>query len=610
MENFTDSIFLSPLKKCIFKNIFILESRDQYDRIVGIYNPSLDLVLTYDFGVKDKVEKAGGRVFYVDHLCSQEEMQKNNFLTYEFFQKWHLDKNKLDLFAYEGINFGTVFNIHIWNDLTFYVRAWLSLSKLKEIQYESLWLGGELSIISFILNKLEIKFKLLETVVLSKNPKYYFPIHRWMDEQLRSYGVRQILRDIIVPMYGIMMSWIDIALQKFFPKKRIFVQEYYPTRALLLRLQQERKFRLAQGHFSLERSLFRLFRDRPIPLYGGISRYRNLSENLLYGFKINRIAKLKLSDGSEISEVIYALIEKRIRDILPETLRNLKCVINYINLHPISLVVLIGNIGHIAMLVDSVAKKRKVPRYLIINGLMLCDYLDEAKDASIINAYSESIRRNYFKGMHNIVCLGDPRMDQYHCQKRKVIDRINPTITIGTSGFSNIDLNSYLAVEFDFLNDVLKAIQGVFENRKPPKIVLKVRGNGYKKLYSDFIKEYFPGIVCRIDDSKTLRDLLEEADLYISIFSQSILEASTLGIPSIYHKNDLQVLHPPFDGCSELVTTKNSLELHNAITDFQDNSERFNLFMNHEIIEKYIGPLDGRNLSRNLEFIEKLLENN
>ncbi|MDN3684007.1 hypothetical protein QW180_08755 [Vibrio sinaloensis] len=48
-------------------------------------------------------------------------------------------------------------------------------------------------------------------------------------------------------------------------------------------------------------------------------------------------------------------------------------------------------------------------------------------------------------------------MDGYHDDHKKItVDE--PTIVIGTSGFNSVDLNSYVAVEFDFMFDVLTAI--------------------------------------------------------------------------------------------------------------------------------------------------------
>ncbi len=609
MDNFSIARTKSLLPESIFQNVFILESRDQWTQIAKIYNPKKDLVLTYDFGLSLEINKVNGKVFYVDHLCTQEEMEKNNFLIYDFFGKWYLNKSGDDLFTYEGINYGNIFSIHIWNDLTFYARTRLCLSKLRSIKYETLRVAKSLDVVSSVLSDMHIEFEKIEISNTNKFQKYYFPIHRWMDERLRSYGFRQIVRDIITTIHGILMGTLDRITESIFPKKRIFIQEYHPTRRLLFELQRMSKFRVLQGHFSLKKNLLNVFRDRPIPIYGRISNNINLANNYLLLFKKNRVNNLVLSSGDDISEEIFRLIEKRLIAILPETLRNFKSVIRYLHLHPVNLVVLIGNIGHIAMLVDCVAKSKGIPRYLIINGLMLANYLDEGKDATFINSYSQSIRDNYFKDMKNIVCLGDPRMDQYVDKNKRKINRLNPVITIGASGFSNIDLNSYLAVEFEFLNDVLSAIQNKYKLQKSPKLILKVRANGYSALYLDFIKEYYPELTFKVDDTSSLSEIFEETDLYISIFSQSLIEASTLGIPVIYHKNDVQILHPPFDGNSELVTTFNSHDLELALNNFETNHPMFDAFMSEAVLEKYIGHLDGGNLQRNINFIEGLLIN-
>jgi hypothetical protein len=209
--------------------------------------------------------------------------------------------------------------------------------------------------------------------------------------------------------------------------------------------------------------------------------------------------------------------------------------------------------------------------------------------------------------MANIVCLGDPRMDDYAKTAARGIDRVSPTITIGASGFSNIDLNSYLAVEFEFLYQVLTAIVNVTQRGSHLRVILKVRANGYSHLYRQFIDEYFPGRVDRIEDKVPMRVVLDETDFFISIYSQTLFEASCLGIPCVYHKNDREIIDPPFDGISELVTTFDVPDLERAIRDFLAGNSRFDIFLDRQVMEKYIGPLDGGNLKRNLDFVGELL---
>jgi hypothetical protein len=281
--------------------------------------------------------------------------------------------------------------------------------------------------------------------------------------------------------------------------------------------------------------------------------------------------------------------------------------------HPIRLEVLIANVGQVAMLVDSVAKARNIPSYLIINGMLGRYYMDESKYATIINSYSVSIKEHYFRGMANIVCLGDPRMDAYgqNASRPHVINRDDPTITIGAAGHTNIDLNSYLATEFEFLHDVLQALLIIKKQGIGLRIVIKLRPNNYRRKYEQFLQEYFPGMVDEIADNVPMSTVLEKTDLFITISSQTLFDASCLGIPSIFYKNVAEIItEPPFDGHSELVTVNNVGDLVKAIKDFRSGHERYDAFLDRTVMEKYIGPLDGGNLERNLNFIKGLLEQN
>jgi hypothetical protein len=240
---------------------------------------------------------------------------------------------------------------------------------------------------------------------------------------------------------------------------------------------------------------------------------------------------------------------------------------------------------------------------------MFGDFLDESKYATFINSYSESMKEHYFKGMNNIVALGDPRMDLYiNKYHPRVIIRKGPTITIGTSAHSIIDLNSYLAVEFDFMYDVLTALNAIKKQDPLIKIIIKVRSNGYRKQYQDFVNEFFPNIVDEIIYSAPFHKVLEKTDFYISLYSQTLFEASCLGIPCLYYKNDCEIIDPPFDGSSELVTVNNPDDLLKAVNDFLLGSDRYNLFMKKEVMEKYIGFLDGKNLQRNINYVYDLLK--
>jgi len=595
-----------------FRNILIIESRASWPAFDALFDPSQDLVLTYDFALRKQIEERGGTAFYVDRLVEPSVMQENNFLMYEFFRDWHFDAQGKDIFRSRDVDFGFSFRIEIWNDFTFYIRSRLCLEQLRLLKWQTLYLDARLALLRDALDDMEITFTIPAPVsdTAAALPKYFFPIHRWMHERLRARLPRHVVRDLVVTVQGLMMSWLDSLSANTRRKAGVFVQEYHPTRKLLQCLLDHSGVRVVQAHFSSAPGLKKLFRERPIPVYGSINRHQAEADRLAANFRQDRAARLVLSNGVDVTEAAYRTIEGRIIEILPQSLRDLHCVIQYLDRHPLSLEILIGNVGQLAMLVDSVAKSGGVPSFLIINGLLGNAFMDEAKYATIINGYSMSIRDNYFRSMGNIVCLGDPRMDAYANVPAKSINRTIPTITIGTSGFNNVDLNSYLAVEFEFLQEVLSAVRNICTGGQKCRVILKVRPNGYRGQYERFVEEYFPDLVELILDNTPMQAVLDQSDLFISIYSQTLFEASCLGIPVIYHKTDREIMDPPFDGNSELVTTHNVPDLEQALRDFLAADDRFNDFQEKTVMEKYIGPLDGGNLERNLSFVLDLLKKN
>jgi CDP-glycerol glycerophosphotransferase (TagB/SpsB family) len=168
-------------------------------------------------------------------------------------------------------------------------------------------------------------------------------------------------------------------------------------------------------------------------------------------------------------------------------------------------------------------------------------------------------------------------------------------------------MNSYLAVEFEFLFDVLQALRIVKDRGISLRVVIKVRSNGYREQYEQFCREYFPGLVDDIADKVPIKDILEQTDFFISIYSQTLFEASCLGIPCVYYKKDDEIKDPPFDGHSELVTVFDVDGLVKAFFDFQAGNKRFGAFLDKSVMERYVGPLDGKNLERNLTFVHELL---
>ena len=69
-----DSLFKTKKK---FRYIFILDSRNWFASCRDRFDPKVDLVLTYDLGLKHEIESRGGLSFYVDHLINNAGWGKN-----------------------------------------------------------------------------------------------------------------------------------------------------------------------------------------------------------------------------------------------------------------------------------------------------------------------------------------------------------------------------------------------------------------------------------------------------------------------------------------------------------------------------------------------------
>ena len=602
---------IPPLKES-YRRIFIVDNHSSWCKHVNSYDVEVDLVLTYDLGLYKFIQNLGGEVRYTDHLVDSDRMDENNYRVFDFFKNWHLDSNGKDIFNFKGVPFGFSFRMDIWNDLVYCSKLYICLSLLKKIDYQKLIVLSEDKAVVAVLDNLAIEYSSFKCPS-SDGESYFFPIAKYMDDRIRAKGLRGLLykcRNVVTAFFGLIVPYFD-KLTAGKNKRTIFIQEYHPTKALIASLRDQNNVKVLLANFSRGSKFIDNAAERLLPIYGKLSKYDPVASELLSHFTSKREARLTFDDGSDMTDFMYQIIESRVESAINEKLRILDCSIKYLDSNRVDLEILIANIGLVPTLFDCVCRTRNIPSYLIINGILGVAYSDDSKYASVINAYSVSIKENYFKNMNNIVTLGDPRMDMYPpLVEAKKIKRKNPTIVIGASGFSPVDLNSYVAIEFDFMFDVLTALKKVKDNGEKISIIIKVRPNGYKKQYSQFVQEFFPDLVDDIIDDQPMLTVLKQADFYISINSQTLFEASCLGIPVLYYKKDCEQMPPPFDNKSDLVTVSNIEDLISAFYDYQNAHERYDAFLDRKVMERYIGPLDGHNIQRNENFVLNILREN
>ena len=505
------------MERKTYRTIIIAESRNWFAGMTD-YDPARDLVLALDYGLHRQIAAQGGEVAYLDHLLDRDVMQANNYLTYDYFRHWHNDAYGRDQLVHQGVPFGFALRVDIWNDLLCYVRFRLCLAQVGQIAHQQMRVGTQIGPLLQALDASGLRYSALPAPTGPMIPSYFFPIFRWMDERVRSTHWKSLVREWMTAVLGTVRGWLDrLPAQR--RRHAVYVQEYHPTRQLADALRADARLRVVQGHYRAAGGWRGLLREHVIPIWPTSWRFEAEAERLLQGVEATSAARLVLSNGTDVTDEVRTLIVRRLRPRLATAINELHWVQRYMVQHPLVMMVLVGNLGPIAAVAHRVADQLGIPSFLILNGLLGKASQDESKHATWINAYGESICSHYFAGMDNVECLGDPRMDAYAGCAPRILNRSCPTVTIGASGFNPTDLNSYLAVEFDFLADVLTALCAARSAGLTLHVVIKVRPNGYRTQYEEFVAEYFPNLDCRIEDEIPMHTLLEQTDFYISIYS-------------------------------------------------------------------------------------------
>lgn len=593
-----------------YNNIYIVESRGNWTTFSNNYNSNKDLVLTFDFGLKHQIENCGGDVNYIDSLCPADEMQENNFITAEFLREWNYNKSGSDIFTFDQVPFGFAFRIEFWSEYLFAIRLRANLEKLRVLNFEKVISHENNHVVNIVLNEMGLDYVLVDAKKTSFNHSYYFDIHHYMKSQLHGTSLKDVAREVLKYLLSNLWLIFDY-FNKDSAKKVIYIQPYHPTIPIIEKLKKDNRIRVVTSALVPGKGWKKFIFQRLVPTNGRVSDCKKQANEMLMQFRDHRCKKLILADGADVTELAYRVIEGQIAPRVAGALRMLNDAKIYVKKQAINLEVMIANIGLEQTIMDCLLKSNGITSFLIINGLLPSKFGDEAKRATFINSYSEETKVNYFKGASNIVCLGDPRMDQYTellFQKSDRINRGHPVIGIGSAGFNSTDLISYVAFEFDFIFDILKSFKKLNGVGHKFTIIIKVRPNAVLEQYINFVNEYFPDLDIQLEQSAPMIDVLKRLDLYISFYSQTLIEAACLGIPVIYYKKDNEFLDPPFDGASEIVSVDSIGGLMQAYLDFESSHGRFNPFLNKSVLEKYVGPLDGKCIERNVNFIYHLLD--
>jgi len=592
--------------KSSYRNIFLVQDRNFWSNCPFGFDKNKDVVLTFDFGVLNEITSQGGESAYIDHMIEPSLMERYNHEIYDFFSKWYRDKDGKDIFSYKNIEMGNALRTEIWYDVACSVRIFLNLLILKSIKYDNLFVGLDDAHTLDLLDYLGVKAGKWDSGE-KRYKSFYFSSLVWFRKEFLHAGFKDSLKLFLFHLLDIFFMAAD-ALGFFKNKKEVFIYRYYPTEQIVRRIKADKRLRVILQRYTGTKGFFY---ERRLPEWGIAGSYRGKADEILEKFRNNRSATWEI-EGTNVSNFLYKVIINIVSGSLPGYFKSVDNIFAYFPNRNLKLMVTIANVGKANCLLLKYCHLAKIPIFHIINGIMLHYFPEEEPiDGAWINCYGESIKKDYFLNGEKVVCLGDPRLDWYvNNPKSRTIDSKDPTILIGTAAFSPMDLNSYLAFEFDFLNDVMKACSKVKQKGRKINLVLKVRSYGYIGQYRDFLKEYYPDMTVKLyDKSLSFNELLLDVDFYITSQSGTVFEASSMGIPTLYYKKDSEVFQPPLDGKSELATAFSVEDLVKKIELFYENDPIYGAFRDKKVLEKYVGPLDGKNTERNVDFIYSLVSN-
>ncbi len=253
-----------------------------------------------------------------------------------------------------------------------------------------------------------------------------------------------------------------------------------------------------------------------------------------------------------------------------------------------------------ARLLVSVAQAEGVPTFLVNDGFKADDFSMDGMTIDHVLAWSDALADNYYSrrtGSPAIV-TGNPKADaQRAVRPRRLPAAAVERVLIGSFTFSPVDLNCRRSDSEVFLRDLLT---GLRDSRAARGAAVRLKLHPADRAdYYRSILGAFPEVPIEIISRGDVVAEFDAADVYITTYSTSLLEAVARDLPVIYYRVNPQRLHAPFSGDTFLAArTAETPQQLAALLDDPGLREPPAPAVRDAWVKRYLGATDGRSTER------------
>ena len=214
-----------------------------------------------------------------------------------------------------------------------------------------------------------------------------------------------------------------------------------------------------------------------------------------------------------------------------------------------------------------VAQSLGIPTFVINDGYKGDEVQVEGLSTDVALAWSSAIADHYFvRHPGKTIVTGNPKFSPSRDFTWRPPERTRLRVLVGSFTFSPADLNCRRGDAERFLDDVLSGLAAA-RPAVDDEVFVKLHPADEPAHYRDLIERH-PGLHVSLRTDGDVSKLFPHADLYVTTYSTSLLEAARV-MPVIYYRVNDQRIGPPFEDDEFLSqrTASTSAELASLIRD-------------------------------------------